>query len=323
MRDEVDVRPWTADDVTGLVEMAERNGMRGSRAGLMVQLEHQRLAERRPDLHTFRRLVAEVDGEIVGTAMAHDDLFLPRRWLVARLHVSRQHRRLGVGRSLARELERMLPLSTAGVETSVPVGDGVALAWAEAWGFDHHVMDVTCHLALERPTPVGLNVGHVQPDGIDLFSLAEKPGSDARLHRLVADLIADIPGSQPGSGPPVEVIGSTFDHLVSIVPEATWVAVRGDRWVGVTLTTDCGEKGALYTWFTGVAPSERGHGLATVLKLRSITSARSLGVHSMVSQTHATNTAMLALNRRLGGTHHQDVRIVRRSHDRTGPGCSV
>ncbi len=314
--DGLQVRPWRAGDVDGLIALAQRNGGQVSHRTFHRQLEHERLAALEPELHTFRRLVAEIDGEIVGTALAHDDLFLPRRWLAARVQVSGTDRRRGVGAALARRLQIELPVPVPGLEASIGIGDGRSRSWSENRGFRLRASDVTCALDLEaHPRPVAHDAR--LPAGIRLFSMAEEPGAESwsRLSRLVADLFAQLPWSGGACGAGAEAIESGLTRLMPVVPEATWVATSADRWVGVTIVTEHGGHDTLYSWFTGVDQGVRGRGVATRLKLRSMEGARLLGTRRLVSQTQSTNFAMLEVNQRLGCSLTEDTWLMERPPD--------
>lgn len=310
--DGLQVRPWCAGDVNGLIALAQRNGGQVSRRTFHRQLEHERLAVLNPELHTFRRLVAEIDGEIVGTALAHDDPFLPRGWLAARVQVSGTHRRRGVGAALARRLEIELPVPGPGLEASIGIGDGRSRRWSEDRGFRFRAIEVTCALDLEAHPR--LVARHALPEGIRLFSMAEEPGSQSwvRLSRVVADLFAQLPWSGGACGAGADAIESGLTRLRPVVPEATWVAASADRWVGVTIVTEHGGHDTLYSWFTGVDRGVRGRGVATCLKLRSMEAARLLGTRRLVSQTQSTNAAMLEVNRRLGCILTEDAWLMER-----------
>lgn len=308
------VRVWDVDDIPGFVALAERAGARVSARDLAAQFDRQEESWQQPDRHAFVRLGAELDGTLVGTALAHDHILVPRGWLVARVHVDPGCRRRGIGAALASaldaELQRFCP---AGLEARVAEDNRDSITWAERRGFGLVLREVTCTLDLSQVAEAANPSPRPPPAGIQYFSLASAAATDhwPRLYRLVATLVADAPGLGGTSGPSVEAVECNFTRWAPAVPEATWVAADGDRWIGVTIAGRYGRDG-LYVWFTGVDARWRGLGIAKVLKLRAVDASRSLGIRNMVSHVVTSNEAMLALNAALGAKVDDPVWVLRR-----------
>ena len=119
-----------------------------------------------------------------------------------------------------------------------------------------------------------------------------------RLYELNRRCAADVPGR-----------GAFFtweDYVVERfapdrwLPGGAWVAVHDHEWVGMSAFSDHRDRGYLFVTMTGVAAGHRRRGLATALKVRGIGTARALGVDTIRTFHAPQNTAMIALNRRLG-----------------------
>ena len=87
-------------------------------------------------------------------------------------------------------------------------------------------------------------------------------------------------------------------EFVGHAPDACFIAVRGEQFVGYSNLTQGG--GYFLTAMTGVLPEYRGQGLATWLKLLGIRYAQSHGNLEIRAVNDSGNTAMLALNAKLG-----------------------
>ena len=97
----------------------------------------------------------------------------------------------------------------------------------------------------------------------------------------------------PGSGP--ETV------LVTRAP--------GGELAGICALRVCAaQPDTVYHAFTGVAEAARGQGHGLALKQAAIRRARELGARRLIADTSPGNTAMLALNQRLGYVAVLDVR---------------
>jgi mycothiol synthase len=142
-------------------------------------------------------------------------------------------------------------------------------------------------------------------EGIELTTLTEE-GPDRedvrrRLLTLFNEAIADEP--RVGSYTP-----ATYERFVSMnlegpgfLPEAFFLARKGDRYVGVSnLALLPGEPGVLHQIFTGTLREFRGHGIATELKRRTVAYAQEHGFRSIRTSNDSLNHPMWAINAKLG-----------------------
>jgi GNAT superfamily N-acetyltransferase len=83
-------------------------------------------------------------------------------------------------------------------------------------------------------------------------------------------------------------------------PEAYFVAVCGDEYVGKASFYPDEGRSFLFTQLTGVKPQCRRKGIALALKVRAILYAKANGYATLQTENRADNVAMLALNERLG-----------------------
>ncbi len=102
--------------------------------------------------------------------------------------------------------------------------------------------------------------------------------------------------------------GYTFEQFLDVtlrhpgfLPEATFVARVGDRYVSTTsLESVEGVRESLHVGYTGTLREFRGHGLATELKKRAIGYARALSYRYLTTDNDSLNAPILRVNRALG-----------------------
>jgi len=141
--------------------------------------------------------------------------------------------------------------------------------------------------------------------GLRLATLTEL-GDDEHARYRVFELNRECSADIPGRGP-----FHTWEEYRRVRHDVPWfdpsgvsLAVDGDDWVGMAGFTahpkpKTGD-GYLFSEMTGVVRRWRRKGLATALKVHNLDLALSSGLHTIRTVHHPGNTAMIALNRRLG-----------------------
>jgi GNAT superfamily N-acetyltransferase len=140
-------------------------------------------------------------------------------------------------------------------------------------------------------------------EGIRFTTLAEVGVDNAAFLHAVHDMEfrceRDMPGSEPRSQEPYELWRHRQLEGPGRSPERFWVAMDGDRPVGVArLSWKSGN--TLGNALTAVDPEYRGRGIARALKLKTVEWARAHGADFIFTANDAENQRMLAINIRLG-----------------------
>ncbi len=121
------------------------------------------------------------------------------------------------------------------------------------------------------------------------------------LYELHTTLLADVPSTAPYTRPSLK---SFVRHNVDnpeALPDGYFIAVHDGRYVGESvLFRSQGQPGSLYQGLTAVRREYRGRGLAMALKLATIDYAQQQGYKVIKTWNATVNTAMLAINDRLG-----------------------
>jgi mycothiol synthase len=216
-------------------------------------------------------------------------------------------RRRGIGAALLAELERLArrhgatELRTRWVAES----DDGALAFLARGGFRERERAWPSALALAAfdPSPYRSLEERLAAEGIGITTLAAEGLAESALRDVCAlhnACLRDIPSRDRSEDVTFEAWRTWMIESPNAMPEATFLAVEGGAYVGMSALDRSGPAGSVHQGFTGVLPSHRGRGIARALKLRAIAHARDAGFDSIHTRQHAGNAPMLRLNAQLG-----------------------
>jgi len=232
-------------------------------------------------------LIAKVDGQVVGSGMAHRAESAGVGYVAPR--VLRDHRRAAVGSALLRALADHcaslgLPSVRAGAD------DEGSVAFAERHGFvevDRQVEQL--RTVGEEPLPSDL------PDGVDVVMLSDQPGLWAECYETFGrEVLADF-----ALYTPLEISAEQWN--TEWAGDPMFLAVHDGAVVGCAgLELDADRPDRAENALTAVSRGWRGTGLAANLKRRTLHWAATHGVREVYTWTQAGNTAMIRLNERLG-----------------------
>ncbi|MDT9686177.1 GNAT family N-acetyltransferase [Streptomyces sp. TRM76323] len=258
----------------------------------------------------FRLLVAEEDGEVVGTAyagIAYDSGVPGQGYVTPNVHPD--HRGRGAGGSLLRTAEEHLAAHGATTVHAWVRDDPHSTAFAAKRGYRPTRTAHFQHLDLARavlPEPPG-----ALPPGVALRTAADYEDDPRPLFEADAEATADEPGD-------IAAVLDDFDDWV----RHTWNNPLFDRHLSTVVTVD--GRVASYTaahtdretryvsGMTGTLRAHRGRGLAKLAKADSLRRARAAGLTDAYTSNDGANGPMLAINRWFGyGICATEVRHVR------------
>jgi RNA polymerase sigma factor (sigma-70 family) len=143
-------------------------------------------------------------------------------------------------------------------------------------------------------------------ESISITTFAEERQRDPRCVEKLYELTTLLSQDDPARGPFTPPAYNAREALMwmemkYVLPDAYFIAKRGDEYVGVSdVSLFEAMPGGLTQGFTGVKREYRRRGLATALILHGIEYARSHGYRIVQSFIKPQQTAMRALNEKLG-----------------------
>jgi len=257
--------------------------------------------------HASARWVAEVDGQVVGSAswfQLANRLHPQKFWMEGAVHPGLQRR--GIGDALLNQvLHAVLQKGAISLRTYTREDYTDALRFLQRRGFAEAKRTWVSELDLAE-FDFAPYVGHperVEAAGIRLVQLPELQGTadwQERLRILYNALQADVPDIDPANPITEEMFREGYLRRGACIPEGHFIALDCDRWVGLSTLWKGSEPNRMNVGLTGVLPEYRRRGIALALKLRAMAWAREQGVTWLKTNNASTNQGMLAINERLG-----------------------
>jgi mycothiol synthase len=242
-----------------------------------------------------RFLVAELDGEIVGSGLV-DRSDLGDRFSV-KVRVLRHARRRGVGTALLREL--VAHASTfEGDKIATHLEEEEALPFVERFGFretDRQVEQVK-RLGPEAAVPS-------PPERLEIVTIAERPGLLREAYPLASEGYADMALEGPA-----RISLDDWLRDEATLPGGSFVALAGGEIVGYSGLVRHDNPGVAEDGLTVVRRDWRRRGLASTLKRMELAWAADNGFREVVTWTRG-NEGMRTLNEQLG-YEYRDVTIT-------------
>lgn len=234
----------------------------------------------------------------------------------------------GIGSALLAEIEeeaarRGAPRLLGGASASHPL----ALAWAHKRGYREIGRRIESYVELASfdPAPFAAVIAAVKAAGIKLRTFAdvlEGRNEDERasfygaVYEAETPIWEDVPwATRPEHWTYEQFRRMSFDSG-QMIADASIIAYDGDRIAGFT-TSGKRQSRDGYTWITGTAREYRGRGLATAMKVDSLSRAKAKGLRAMLTTNDEPNKTMRGINAKLGyqmlPAHVQLEKILSRS----------
>lgn len=256
----------------------------------------------------FQRIVLDDGGAIPAYAVYMESPWthVPGKYHIG-IHVHPERRRQGLGTQLYEYiLAQLAPRDPVKLTAGSREDREGALAMLAKHGFKQVLRGPISHLdvAAFDPTPFQAKRERLAVEGIVIRTIAEMmdehPNWKRRLYDLDWELVQDLPLADPPAQRPFTVWDENEMRSPNFMPEATFVAIDGDSWVGYSqLWRVAADEGKLFQGMTGVSRSHRRLGIATVLKLHNIAFAKARGVR-IIETDNEENNPMFQINLQLG-----------------------
>ena len=139
--------------------------------------------------------------------------------------------------------------------------------------------------------------------GIRLLPLGDHAAADPvrSLYEAWSDSRLDAPRSHEMMPVPFEQF-LVWTRAPDQRPDRQWLALDGDRVVGLSNLRYPPVRGNVWTNFTGTVRSHRGRGIARAVKMETLAQAIELGVASVRTDNDERNAPMLHINEEVGYT---------------------
>lgn len=245
-----------------------------------------------------------IEGQIIGYGASFRAPWADPGHLASIFCVHPDFREQGVGSMILSHIQGWANENQASVLSSI-VMDWIdaALPFVQKRGFsvDTHVFDLELDLKQFDRTKYTHTFEKAKQSGIQFVTLANLPGeeSERRLYDLFVETQKDNPGQYSNLPPFAQWREDSFPEKAS---RNDWVflAVVGERFIGVTQLFTTDEAGVLYNNYTGVQKEYRGRGIAKALKRLSIDAALDAGANKMTTDSEESNAPMQHINRSFG-----------------------
>jgi GNAT superfamily N-acetyltransferase len=303
----MDIRASTSEDYPAIVSIHTRLGIIWPERPTTPEAWAAADKSRNPK-YKHQRWVAVVDGNVVAFAdyrQIASNYQAPCFYV--NVEVDPMYQRLGIGSALYDQvltgLQAFSPqLLRADAFTNLPQG----FPFLQKRGFFEAFRETPVHLNVADfdPTPYAGLEAKLEAQGIcitTLQALQADPQRDRKIFELYWKAFEDVPQEEGFTEQP------DFDEWIiwelnhpSNLHEAFFVAVQGERYVGLReLYKDPGSD-VLQGGLLGVLRSHRKQGLGLALQLRGIAYARQHGYRQVKTCTSVTNAPMQALFDKLG-----------------------
>lgn len=263
--------------------------------------------ENMPSGQVMRRYFAELNGQIVAEGHFHHAqwMFHPHRFYIG-LTVEPELSGRGIGGALfAHLMTELVPYKPERLWSGSREDWPRRMRFLQERGF-REVMrywESRLTMATFDPSPFEATAAKAAQHGIRIATyaeLADQPGHFERLYAAVDEIGHDVPSPDPYTPIPFDEWKTQLVESPNLLPEAYFIALDGDTYVGVSTLWKTPSPNYLGTGLTGVRRAYRRQGIAMALKLRALEFARRAGVDHVRTGNESNNRAMLSINEALG-----------------------
>lgn len=279
-------------------------------------LEIEEGDERRDPRFKFQRWVAIEKTQIVGIGSYSQSIWFnhPQKFMIW-IGVRPENQRCGIGSMLFETIMHGLrPFDPLALRATATEDFLHSKRFLEKRGFQEVIRDIRSELNvqsfnLSRFTEME---NRFQGLGIEIKTLPEledDPDRNQKLYDLDWEISLSVPGDL-AAGIGRRGLDQYVEYAINgpyVLPEAFFVAVKGDETIGLSHVLSLEKGVSLYQGLTGVKPPYRRLGIGLAMKVRGIAYAKATGHKTIRAENDAKNIPMLAMNERLGYIRKPDL----------------
>jgi len=264
----------------------------------------------------YQRWVAIEQDQIVGTGAYNQSIWFdhPQKFLLG-IGVQPEYQGRGIGSALYETIMHGLQsFDPLALRASATEDRPRSMRFLDKRGFQEVIRDVPSELdvqAFDLAPFTGLE-DRFRGNGIVIRTLPElenDPGRNRKLYDLDWEMSLSVPGDL-AAGMGRRGLEKYVEYAItgpSAIPEAFFVAVKGEEFIGLSHLLSIDKGVSLYQGLTGVKPQYRRQGIGLAMKIRAIAYARATGHAIIKAENDAKNIPMLAMNERLGYVRKPDL----------------
>ena len=232
--------------------------------------------ETRSEKVEHQRYVAVKDEQIIGVAVYFqpESMYHPQKF-GGEVMVHPDHRNKGVGTALYDHLLRGLePFDPILVWGDVREDNPAGLRFVELRGYAETMREWENHLVPSEfdPAPWEGKVERVEASGIELRTFGELRDRDEQFMPRLFDMVdaasRDVPSTYEHTTPEFEVWVKKVESNPNLIPDGYFIAVDGNRYVGLSTLSKSQTENFLYTGLTGIRREYRRRGVALGAKAK-------------------------------------------------------
>ncbi|MFQ5796179.1 MAG: GNAT family N-acetyltransferase [Candidatus Bipolaricaulia bacterium] len=300
---DVRIRPFTPEEYETIVEIGNRIF-----PDYPETVEEVRYGdEHRDPKCRFQRYVAEHEESVVafGSYDQSPWMYHPQKFKIE-VYVDPDHQGRGIGSALyghiMTELEPFNPITARSFARE---DYDRSVRFLKKRGFVEVMRDWESRLDVQTFdfTPYEGHIERVEVHGIRLVPLSELEDDlqrDHKLYELEDQILQDVPMTDRYTPVSFELFVERTLKNPNLLPEAYYVALDEDRYVGTSGLWKSQANQDLYTGLTGVLREYRRRGIALALKLKGLAYAKEHGYPVIKTWNETGNRAMLTINEQLG-----------------------
>lgn len=299
----MEIRPFTPDDYPVLTLLGNLNFP--DHADTVDEIRWG--DEHRDPKHKWARFVGEANGEVVaiGDYGQGSGMYHPRKFgMMLMVHPDKQGQ--GFGKAIyAHVLDALQPFDPLSVRSFARESMPRTIRFLEDRGFVEDMRYWESRLDVPAFDFAPFDGAEEKPaqHGITSQTLAELQANDPNWKRKLYDLSQtiqrDIPRPEPWTPTEYEIWEKRFDNP-NLLPDANFIALDGDKYVGISTLSKGQADKDLHTGITGVLPDYRRKGIALALKMQAVRYAKNTNAPAIRTGNEIGNRPMLAINEAMG-----------------------